>query len=95
MRSNGYSQARFLEKDKEIPESLMFFCEMAAADIPHRKMDGTSRATDACRPPLILAFKSSNQLQSRRDRAPPLLSVEMGFYVDISWESRCNIQINV
>ena len=21
--------------------------------------------------------------------------VEMGFYVDISWESRCNIEINV
>ena len=69
-RWNKYSQARFLEKDKEIPESLMFFYEMAAADIPHRKMDGTSRATDACRPPLILAFKSSNQLQSRRYWAP-------------------------
>ena len=26
---------------------------------------------------------------------PPLLCVEMGFYVDISWESRCNIEINV
>ena len=23
------------------------------------------------------------------------LCVEMGFYVDISWESRCNIEINV
>ena len=25
----------------------------------------------------------------------PPLCVEMGFYVDISWESRCNIEINV
>ena len=26
---------------------------------------------------------------------PPPLCVEMGFYADISWESRCNIEINV
>jgi hypothetical protein len=26
---------------------------------------------------------------------PPSLCVEMGFYEDISWESRCNIEINV
>ena len=25
----------------------------------------------------------------------PPLCVEMGFYADISWESRCNIEINV
>ena len=43
----GQSQKRKVESGKE----------RRLADIPHRKMDGTSRATDACRPPLILAFK--------------------------------------
>ena len=28
-------------------------------------------------------------------RPPPLQCVEMGFYEDISWESRFNIEINV
>ena len=30
-------------------------------------------------------------LEPRRDA----LFVEMGFYVDISWESRCNIKMNI
>ena len=64
----GFVKKASCKKDTVLPESLIFFCETAAADIPHRKMDGTSRATDACRPPLILAFKSSNQLQGRRNQ---------------------------
>ena len=34
----------------------------------------------------------SNFLNDFRPRA---LCIEMGFYVDIFWESRCNIEINV
>ena len=39
-------------------------------------------------------WQDHNNLYRYRDGGRGALCVEMGFYADISWESRCNIEIN-
>ena len=41
------------------------------------------------------SFLKTARTTNRVKTWTPALCVEMGFYADISWESRCNIEINV
>ena len=46
----------------------------------------------------LLDLKSSEiciHAKSRRNQGVGALFVEMGFYTDISWESKCKIEINI
>ena len=46
--------------------------------------------------PRVALTDSHNMFDGDRARQqPPTLCVEMGFYADISWESRCNVEVNV
>ena len=45
--------------------------------------------------PLILMEYKRIKRENKRKGTPSPLCVEIGFYADFSWESRCNVEINV
>ena len=52
-------------------------------------------AVELLREPMRRQYKCVAKGPAKPDRGEGALCVEMGFNMDISWESRCNIEINV
>ena len=81
-----------------LPDKYLFLSLSEDGEKDQRKTDpirGHSTTTWTKFDPILTPSPLEGSGSYPLSRDPPALCVEMGFYTDISWESRRNIEINI